>query len=171
MIAPRRAITDHAAVKDGRAGRNSTRHPLILDPALSAPTTRRRSRWPRSSAWPTRRGAWGRQPPRSTSRPGWPRRDGPPWWSTSIPSATRPAAWASRRRRAIPWSPANRWPTRSSRPRSRGCSCCRARRAWPTPTRCRPPTASGPRRCASSSPASSAASTTSSSTAPPHSAS
>ena len=35
--------------------------------------------WPRSSAWPTRRGGWARPPPRSTSPPGWPRRAGRRW--------------------------------------------------------------------------------------------
>ena len=49
---------------------------------------------------------------------------------------------------------ASRWPSRSSRRRSPSCSSCRARRAWPTPTRSRPRTASGPRRSASSSTAS-----------------
>ena len=73
--------------------------------------------------------------------------------------------------RGIRWSPASRWPRAWSRRRSRASSSCRARRAWPTPTRSRPRTVSARRRSGSSSPASSAASTTSSSTAPRRSAS
>ena len=66
----------------------------------------------------------------------------PRWWSISIPSATQPADWELNRPSGILCLPARRWPRVWSRHRSRDCSYCPVRRAWPMPTRSQPRTVS-----------------------------
>ena len=70
---------------------------------------------------------------------------GPPWSSTSIPSATPPAAWASSRPQRHPLVAGRAAGRVDRRDFAAGASpSCPARRAWPTPMPSRPRTASEP---------------------------